>query len=100
MNFNMARCKTKGTKHRFFKTPGKGFPFFLGVAGGVLADNLFFLFNSVLSAATTGLVARAWPKGVKNAREETGILRCLSLTHFLMTITVVTANDGSIACTC
>ena len=26
---------------------------------GVLADNLFFLFNSVLSAATTGLVARA-----------------------------------------
>lgn len=38
--------------------------------GGVLADNLFFLFNSVLSAATTGLVARAWPKGVKNAREE------------------------------
>eukprot|EP00435_Cladocopium_sp_Y103_P017915 s2762_g4.t1 len=38
--------------------------------GGVLADNLFFLFNSVLSAATTGLVARAWPKGVKNARQE------------------------------
>lgn len=40
------------------------------VLPGVLADNLFFLFNSVLSAATTGLVARAWPKGVKNAREE------------------------------
>eukprot|EP00439_Symbiodinium_sp_Y106_P046952 s442_g6.t1 len=38
--------------------------------GGVLADNLFFLFNSVLSAATTGLVARAWPKGAANAREE------------------------------
>ena len=39
-------------------------------AAGVLADNLFFLFNSVLSAATTGLVARAWPKGVKNARQD------------------------------
>lgn len=38
--------------------------------GGVLADNLFFLFNSILSAATTGLVARAWPKGVQNARQE------------------------------
>lgn len=38
--------------------------------GGVLADNLLYLFNSVLSAATTGLVARAWPKGAANAREE------------------------------
>ena len=38
--------------------------------GGVLADNLFFLFSSVLSAATTGLVARAWPKGASCAREE------------------------------
>ena len=86
--FQYGQVQNKGHKHRFAKTPGKGVPFFLGVAGGVLADNLFFLFNSVLSAATTGLVARAWPKGVKNAREETGILRCLSLTHFLMTITV------------
>ena len=50
----------------------KGFATFSKWCGptGVLADNLFFLFNSVLSAATTGLVARAWPKGVKNAREE------------------------------
>ena len=52
-------------------------PFFHGflafeshLCPGVLADNLFFLFNSVLSAATTGLVARAWPKGVKNARQD------------------------------
>ncbi|CAJ1344327.1 unnamed protein product, partial [Effrenium voratum] len=38
--------------------------------GGVLADNLSYLFNSVLTAATTGLVARAWPKGAKSASEE------------------------------
>lgn len=58
--------------HYFQKHPDEGVcHLFFGVVGGVLADNLFFLFNSVLSAATTGLVARAWPKGVKNAREET-----------------------------
>ena len=58
--------------HYFQKHPDEGVYTFSKWCGptGVLADNLFFLFNSVLSAATTGLVARAWPKGVKNAREE------------------------------
>jgi len=38
--------------------------------GGVLADNLLYLFAAVLGSATTGLVARAWPKGADKARDE------------------------------